>query len=129
MNNYSTEELENLIRKYIKFWYNAEYKGLLRVEKIITTSQYADQDVLLLDDAQSTLVVDRKNYLAIGDPATSTFYNFIIGIPSYMAPTQIAIDCNSDDEFLNYIYSELRSRNYIRLDIYKTLRTNDSREE
>lgn len=30
-----------------------------------------------------------------------------------------------DQEFLDFIYSELRSRNYIRLEIYKVLRQND----
>ena len=56
-------------------------------------------------------------------------YKFSIGIPSYMCPTTFAIDCETDDEFLEYVYSELRSRNYIRLWIYKVLRQNDSREE
>lgn len=56
-------------------------------------------------------------------------YIFSIGIPSYMMPTKISIDCESDQEFLDFIYSELRSRNYIRLEIYKVLRQNDSREE
>ena len=46
-----------------------------------------------------------------------------------MCPTTFAIDCETDDEFLEYVYSELRSRNYIRLWIYKVLRQNDSREE
>lgn len=56
-------------------------------------------------------------------------YKFSIGIPSYMCPTTFAIDCETDEEFLEYVYKELRSRNYIRLDIYKVLRQNDSREE
>ena len=56
-------------------------------------------------------------------------YSLIIGIPSYMIPTTITIDCETDEEFLNFIYAELRSRNYIRLEIYKVLRQNDSREE
>lgn len=59
----------------------------------------------------------------------TTGYKFTIGIPSYMVPTTLATNCETDEEFLNYIYSELRSRNYIRLDIYKVHRENDSREE
>ena len=86
-------ELINLIRDYIKNWYNAEYTGYLNVDKINGT------------------------------------YIFSIGIPSYMIPTTISIDCDTDEEFLNFIYAELRSRNYIRLEIYKVLRQNDSREE
>ena len=54
---------------------------------------------------------------------------FTIGLPSYMSPTTINIDTNNDQEFLNFIYSELLSRNYMRLDIYKVVRTKTSREE
>jgi hypothetical protein len=56
-------------------------------------------------------------------------YKFSIGIPSYMTPTTLNIDCETDEEFLDFIYAELRSRNYMRLDIYKVIRTNDSKEE
>lgn len=60
---------------------------------------------------------------------TDSIYKFSIGIPSYMSPTTIGIDCDTDEEFLEYIYKELRTRNYMRLDKYKVIRTNDSREE
>lgn len=56
-------------------------------------------------------------------------YIFKIGIPSYMVPTSIIYDSNSDDEFLKNVYEELRTRNYMRLDKYKTVRTSDTREE
>lgn len=56
-------------------------------------------------------------------------YKFEIGIPSYMSPTSLSINCETDEEFLDYIYDELRKRNYIRLDFYKVTRKNDSREE
>lgn len=56
-------------------------------------------------------------------------YKCILGIPSYMLPTSIAIDCETDDEFLKYIYSELRSRNYVRQDVYKVVRNSETREE
>lgn len=56
-------------------------------------------------------------------------YKFIIGLPSYMAPTMIASHQESDEDFLNFIYEELRTRNYARLEIYKVIRQNDSREE
>jgi hypothetical protein len=46
-----------------------------------------------------------------------------------MTPTTITIDCNTDEEFLDYIYSEIRTRNYIRLEIYKVTRNMDTREE
>jgi len=86
-------ELAQQIRDYIKSWYNAEYQGLLRVEKL--------------------------------NPG----YKFSIGLPCYMMPTTLATDCATDEEFLDYVYSELRSRNYMRLEIYKVVRQNDSKEE
>ena len=86
-------ELEQMIRDYIKTWYNAEYIGLIRVEKL--------------------------------NPG----YKCILGIPSYMVQTSFAIDCETDEEFLNYVYTELRVRNYIRQDVYKVLRNSETREE
>lgn len=90
---YSTSELEQMIRDYIRTWYRAIYTGMLLVTK--------------------------------NNPG----YTLTIGIPSYMIPTTINCDCDTDDEFLDFIYSELRSRNYIRLDKYVVHRTPDSREE
>ena len=56
-------------------------------------------------------------------------YTFTIGLPSYMMPTTINCDYETDEEFLDFIYYELRIRNYIRLDIYKVLRKENTREE
>lgn len=58
-----------------------------------------------------------------------TFYTFKIGIPSYMYPTVIQGDFNNDDDFLEFIYDEMKIRNYMRIYFYKTQReaisTND----
>ena len=56
-------------------------------------------------------------------------YSLIIGIPSYMIQTSFAINCETEEEFIEYVYSELRSRNYIRQEFYKVTRTFNSREE
>jgi len=56
-------------------------------------------------------------------------YVFIIGIPSYMFPTTITCDYDNDESFLNFIYAEIRTRNYMRADMYKVIRTNDSKEK
>jgi len=53
---------------------------------------------------------------------TDTSYTLLIGIPSYMAPTYITCACDKDVDFLDYVQEELRTRNYMRLDIYKTIR-------
>lgn len=86
-------ELEQMIRDYIKTWYNAEYTGLIKVEKL--------------------------------NPG----YKCILGIPSYMVQTSFATDCITDQEFLDYVYAELRVRNYVRQDVYKVLRNSETREE
>lgn len=50
-------------------------------------------------------------------------YTFLIGLPSYMSPTTISCEANSDEEFLEFIYKELKIRNYVRLDFYEVKRT------
>lgn len=56
-------------------------------------------------------------------------YKVTIGIPSYMHPTSIAGDWATDEEFLNFVFEDLRIRNYMRVDFYKVVRTPSSREE
>ena len=56
-------------------------------------------------------------------------YKCILGIPSYMVQTSFAIDCETDQEFLDYVYAELRSIIYIRQEVYKVLRNSETREE
>ena len=52
-----------------------------------------------------------------------------LGIPSYMTKTCISSDHETQEEFLEYIKNELKSRNYIRQDVYKVERQKDSRDE
>lgn len=56
-------------------------------------------------------------------------YSLALGIPSWMTRTNIAIATDSDEEFLTYIKEELRTRNYMRLMIYRVDRTYEKREE
>ena len=56
-------------------------------------------------------------------------YKFKIGIPSYMMPTTLATDINDEDVFLDLIYTELRTKNYIRNFYYQINRTDASRDE
>lgn len=60
---------------------------------------------------------------------TDNDYMFILGVPHYMFPTTIASSHETDEEFLDYIYSELRTRNYMRQFYYKVIRTPEIREE
>jgi hypothetical protein len=46
-----------------------------------------------------------------------------------MVQTSFAIDCETDEEFLNYVYTELRVRNYVRQEVYKVYRNSETREE
>lgn len=52
-------------------------------------------------------------------------YQFKLGIPSYMTPTIISGNWETDEDFLNYIYKELRTRNYIRQDYYRVVKLKD----
>lgn len=56
-------------------------------------------------------------------------YKLSIGVPSYMYPTTIAGDFATDEDFLNFIYEELRTRNYMRVYFYKVVRTPSVGEE
>ena len=56
-------------------------------------------------------------------------YKLILGIPSYMAQTSIATDIDDDVEFINFIEKEIKSRNYLRQEYYKVIRTSGTREE
>jgi hypothetical protein len=60
---------------------------------------------------------------------TEGVYKFTMGVPSYMCPTTIAGDFSSDTEFLEFIYKELRERNYMKVDFYRVKRTETTREE
>ena len=52
-----------------------------------------------------------------------------LGIPSYLMPTYITCDCESEEEFLNFVYAELKRRNYVRQDVYRVYREELTREE
>lgn len=56
-------------------------------------------------------------------------YMLLMGIPSYMVPTTNYYVCETDEEFLDYIYEELRVRNYMKIDKYQVIRTPNVREE
>jgi hypothetical protein len=60
---------------------------------------------------------------------SDTTYTFTIGVPSYMARTYINYDSTNDQEFLDFIFEEIRTRNYIRQEYYKVIRRDDSKEE
>lgn len=49
-------------------------------------------------------------------------YSLVLGIPSYMAPTTLSLQADSDEEFLNYVKKELVSNNYVRVDFYKIVK-------
>ena len=78
-------ELEEQILDYIKTLYKATYIGRLTVDQ-------EDQE----------------------DPVTHAIqrrYIFLMGVPSYMVPTTNIINIDTDEEFIDYIFEELRTRN------------------
>ena len=56
-------------------------------------------------------------------------YKLSIGIPSYMMPSTIATDIDDEEEFLKFIDKELKTRNYLRQEYYKVIRTSNNRPE
>lgn len=62
------------------------------------------------------------------DPDTG-IYKFSIAVPSYMTLTSIGGDFTDDADFLTFIFKELRERNYMRVQYYRTRRTPDSKDE
>lgn len=60
---------------------------------------------------------------------TDSEYIFKIGLPSYMSPTAICGNFDNDEDFLNYVYEELRTRNYMKVYIYRINKIPDSKEE
>jgi hypothetical protein len=68
-----------------------------------------------------------NGHLKITQEGTS--YTLELGVPSYMVLTTISCDADSDSDFLLFIKEELRTRNYMRKETYKVIRTNESRKE
>lgn len=98
------EELKQAILDFIRINYEADYIGTLIVEKFPSTY---------------------PSYYENPGPG----YRLTIGIPSYMFPTTMAGDFENDEDFLNYIYTELKTRNYMRVYFYKVNRTTYSQED
>lgn len=84
-----------------------------------------------LEEKISDFIVTTYNATFIGlleVHKENDLYSLTLGLPSYMSPTTISIDATNDDEFLDYIYTELKLRNYMRLEIYKVIRKNAETE-
>lgn len=56
-------------------------------------------------------------------------YTLELGIPSYLCKSTISGQFDTDEDFLDYIYEELRIRNYVRIYFYKTIRQHEIIEE
>lgn len=56
-------------------------------------------------------------------------YKLSLGIPSYLFPTTVAGDWETDESFLAYVYEDLRIRNYMRVYFYQVRRTPSISEE
>lgn len=89
--------------------------------------QRHDLELKIHDYIKTTYQANYIGFLEVVQEGTR--YTFSIGMPSYMALTTINYDGDDDIEFLDFIYEELRTRNYMRLEIYKVVRTNDTKEE
>lgn len=84
-----------------------------------------DLEEKILDYIKTLYKAEYKGLLEVNQDENA--YVFRIGLPSYMATTRIMGDFSSDDDFLNNIYEELRTRNYMRLDIYRIVRQHEEK--
>ena len=82
---------------------------------------------LILDYIRTIYSAEYTGYLKV--IKSDGVYTLRLGIPSYMAWTQIAGEFTNDDDFLNYIYKELRERNYMKVYFYKVNRTDATTQE
>lgn len=82
---------------------------------------------VILDYIKTLYNAEYVGYLRVFQEDDS--YTLQIGLPSYMTLTNISRDSASDTEFLDFIKEEFRTRNYMRQDIYKVIRTNEDRKE
>lgn len=88
--------------------------------------QRTELEQKILDYIKTTYSANYIGYIAVTQ--VDNLYTLALGIPSYMAKTYISCEASSDEEFLEYAYKELASRNYVRQDTYKVIRTNEKTE-
>lgn len=50
-------------------------------------------------------------------------YSLVLGIPDDVMPTTISLQTNDPQVFLDYIYNELKNRNYMKVYFYQVRRT------
>lgn len=81
---------------------------------------------MILDYIKSLYKAEYKGSINVTQNGTT--YRLNVGLPSYMNPTSIAYDANSDEEFMDFIKEELRTRNYMRVYFYQVNRLTEERE-
>lgn len=81
---------------------------------------------MILDYIKSLYKAEYKGSINVTQNGTT--YRLNIGLPSYMNPTSVAYDANSDEEFMDFIKEELRTRNYMRVYFYQVNRLKEERE-
>lgn len=89
--------------------------------------QRPELEARILDYIKTTYNAIYKGLIIVEQ--NDSLYTLVLGIPSYMARTFISCEAQSDEVFLDYVYLELASRNYIRQDTYKVVRTNEETEQ
>lgn len=75
----------------------------------------------ILDYIKELYSAEYKGFIEI--KKVDSIYVLSIGIPNYMIPTTMSGEFENDEEFLNYVYEELRIKNYMRVYFYEVLRT------
>ena len=80
----------------------------------------------ILDYILSTYKAEYINEVLVNQD--ENIYTFSIAIPDRLIPTTISGQFDQDQDFLDFIYEELRTRNYMRVYFYEVNRTPYIRE-
>ena len=75
----------------------------------------------ILDYIRKVYKAEYVGYIEVTEE--NSIYVLCIGIPNYMMPTTISGEFENDQDFLNYVYEELRKSNYMRVYFYEVTRT------
>ncbi len=72
------------------------------------------------DYIRNTYKAEYKNRLEV--KFENGIYTLLLGVPNDLIPTTISLQTNDPQEFLDFIYEELRTRNYMRTYFYQVRR-------
>lgn len=80
----------------------------------------------IVDYMNNWYKVEYTDYIEVTNE--NGIYSVALGIPTYLQPTYISLQTNDSNMFLDYVFKELRTRNYIRNYYYKIVKNETHRK-